>query len=214
MSLSESYSMKNDYSFKCEKVNLISKYSLCLMMLSLGRENNWEKAFESCRPHIRDGSCPAMRMRKEEVKAGHVIYYEGSRLEAFEEEMARRKKIEDDLADARNANRIDKTSESYLRGLRGESTHYVLGENNKKPQNTVAKKPDIKPDIKPAIKPIKKQLQPAPSLEAELVNILAKKAVVEKTGVPVVISTQSIKPRPGEKPMDFRKRLLESRSNV
>ena len=180
----ESNGPNNAYYFKCERVGLYQSYRICLMMNELGAA----KAFATCREHIVCGECPAIAMRKEELAAGEAIYFTD-----YDESFP---KMEPPPAKPDKV-RIDKSSDSYQRGFRGETVHFSNGLPVGKP------KPAPHPRTKPAPQPKSKKPAAPASQEAQLVEILASRE-----------ATTSSRPMPGETPLQYAKRLRAQREAI
>ena len=176
--LEESSRMNNGKVIHCEKVDKHQKYAICLMNYQVGLPNNFEQSFAECRPHLRCGECPAMKMRKEEIAAGHALYYEQVEGDPFQP------KTKPDPSP--KFSKIDKSSYSYLRGRYGPNSPQAKEALEKESGVVVVQKPKTTVEPKP-----KKVHDHAPiDLHAELV----KKAAAPK-------------PNPGESPIEYLKRL-------
>lgn len=201
-SVKDSLHHGNDYYLACDKVGQQQKYSICLMMIAMGRDSNFEKSFESCKPFLCDGTCPAMVMRKEEMAKGEAIYFQPSALEAFE---AARRLAAESVPDDKPMAKIDKNSLSYQRGFTGQTPSFST--SHARPAKMAKGKRPVEP--------------PSESLESMLVTKLSRteKEVQRAQETKVVAPAAPYKPAkapaltllPGEKPIDFAKRLREAR---
>lgn len=65
----------NSYSHHCDIVMHSKNYATCLHLIDTRASGKLETLYSECSVAISKKRCPALAMRKEEVNAGHAIYF-------------------------------------------------------------------------------------------------------------------------------------------
>lgn len=150
MSKQLSNSAFNNYFFKCEKVDMLQSYRVCLTMVAMAEDGKADRAFKNCREHLSCGDCPAQAMNKEEIKKGEKIY--------FKLYTPPGKETVDKSLQA-NSSKIDKSSISYRRGRNGFTATDAKSQRElkeAKQAKEIQKKAEINVEIKVEKKTVKK----------------------------------------------------------
>jgi hypothetical protein len=110
---------KNRYYITCDKVGHSRHYGICLFTLE-AFERGQKLTEEPCVKAMIDGTCPALKMRQEELDAGHAIYYiEPDPKLAIDPKDAQRER------NAVSHSTVNRNSPSYLRGFNGPSAKTI-----------------------------------------------------------------------------------------
>lgn len=194
-----SQSGKNAYYHFCHIRGGQQSYAVCLHILKAIDEQRISKGqFEDCQRACTRDDCDARRMRAEEIKAGHALYYK-QRL-VFEPVTDR---PEVDQSN-RSSGKYDLTNPSYARGW--ASVGRALGKEST--GKNIQHKPAFKNPPKPSAPPKPKDHFVQEGL-ADLVNVLASEKPKPAAPAPSPKSdnsTNSLKPMPGETPLEFARR--------
>lgn len=98
----------NAYYFWCELHEGQRAYGVCLSLMKAYKDGNLvadsADIYDSCAAAFKRSKCPAMKMRKEEVTAGHALFFK------------QRIKRGASFSEAGESKAVDKSSESYKRG--------------------------------------------------------------------------------------------------
>lgn len=95
----------NQYYHHCKAVKVSRHYGVCLFTIE-AYERGQELKETACVKALTKGTCPAMKMRQEELKAGKALYYIPHV----------QKDVEDVKVNAPRTRHIDEQHPSYLRG--------------------------------------------------------------------------------------------------
>jgi hypothetical protein len=154
---------RNRYYHECKKVGAKRHYGICLFTIE-AFERGQKLNEEPCVKAIRSKTCPALKMRQEELDAGQSIYYaEPDPSKAVNPDAARRE---------RHSVSVNHNSSSYRRGFAG-----VTPKVTSAPTQATAAKP--KPKAKPA-----SPLAPGEMIEfdtSKMVNALINDAPTEQS---------------------------------
>ena len=75
---------RNAYHIRCNVVGHCRPYAACLNLCASRKEGRLDVMYAECSAAIGKKECPALAMRKEEVKAGKAIYFEERKLSVIE----------------------------------------------------------------------------------------------------------------------------------
>lgn len=65
----------NRYTFACGVIGQRRAYPVCLNLIDKKNDDRLGAIYSDCMTSIRRGTCPALKMQKEENAAGHAIYF-------------------------------------------------------------------------------------------------------------------------------------------
>lgn len=68
-------SKRNAYSFACSVVGYRPNFSVCLHLMTKRKEGRLDVNYATCSAAIGNKTCPAIKMRKEELDKGQAIYF-------------------------------------------------------------------------------------------------------------------------------------------
>lgn len=70
---------RNAYIHSCDALKQRRHYAVCLHLCSERKGGRLDIIYSDCSALIGKKTCPALKMRKEEIEAGHAIYFEERR---------------------------------------------------------------------------------------------------------------------------------------
>ena len=145
-----SRSGKNTYYHYCNSYNGRPNYGVCLFIVEAHEEKRLN-SHEDCARSIRNGDCPALKMRQEERDAGRALYYV-PRPELTDEQRAamQERKAKEYLGELPRPHML--TNASYVRGWNAAGKDRSLDlpdPDGGKPQRKIYIPPPQKPKPKP-----------------------------------------------------------------
>lgn len=67
---------RNAYALHCDKTGQRRNYAVCLHLCAERKKGRLSVTYSDCSASIGKKECPALKMRKQEIEAGHAIYFE------------------------------------------------------------------------------------------------------------------------------------------
>lgn len=198
---------KNAYYHHCNQRGQSVSFAVCLHTIAAIDENRVkEDQFIDCQVACKNGLCEARRMRRQELDAGHALFYkERTNINPAN---TRSEKEAQEKALCASSGKYDLTSASFARGWN------QVGSSTRSSESAPAK-PVRKPVAAPAPKPVEKPSGYVEQDFSKLVNTIASEKPIEKPAVlvepvtpdPKPAAPQTAdKPMPGETPLQFARR--------
>jgi hypothetical protein len=124
MSISDSKRGDNTYRIKCVPTGLSQSYAICLMVMEKSLTGKLPAdSFKDCAGCVSDKTCTALSYRKKELTAKEALFYE-----RYQQPVIEARPMEEDTP------RVDRKSESYLRGFTGVSVERPIATLKKAPR--------------------------------------------------------------------------------
>lgn len=201
-----SKSGKNAYYHRCDVRDQAVNYAVCLFTLEAIEEGRIkEDQFSDCQGGCKNGTCDAIRMRRQEKKAGHALFYK----ERILVNPANTRSEAEARANAlvASSGKYDLTNESFARGWAQVGSKLNKPDSAPRPVRVAQPKPVAAPASVEKSDYIEQDFSKVVNAIAESENT-TKPATPEPK--PVVSESKPVvfddKPMPGETPLQFARR--------
>lgn len=177
---------ENAFHHYCATVGHFKNYAVCCHLMTKRKEGRLSESYSECSVAIGKKVCPAIKMRREEIEAGHAIHF------------VSRSAIQE-ASSIRDSNIVQRAVQAVTNRFKPTTSKVVPLETKYTPPPPAPKKEETFADMD----------------YAAVISSAAKETPkpVEKQ-VAQVAPQAALKPEPGESMIDFAKRMMNARKTA